>query len=122
MNDLPAQNIVNALLQRVVALPRWVRITLALVFAVSLTLLVTPVVDYLYLSQFYSEGTLILPSLLSTAAGVVLYFIGWRLMVGFAGETPKPGMALFWYFVAGIVILLVALVLVVNGALSGTAV
>jgi hypothetical protein len=122
MNELPAQNMVNAVLHRVVALPRWVRIALALIFAVSLTLLVTPVVDSIYMARFYSEGTLVLPSLISTAVGVVLYFVGWRLMVGFAGETPKPTMSLLVYFVVGTLICLTALVLVVSGALSGTAV
>lgn len=122
MNDLRAQNLVNTVLQRIVALPRWARIALALAFAVSLTLLVTPIVDSIYMARFYSEGTLLLPSLISTAAGVVFYFLGWRWMVGFAGEAPKPRVALLVYFIAGVLICLVALILVVSGALSGTAV
>jgi len=121
MNDLRVQNVLNTVLQRLVALPRWARIGLALVFAIALTLLVTPIIDFIYLSRFYNASTLVLPSLISTAAGVAFYFIGWRLMVGFAGEAPKPSAALLWYFVAGMVILLITLALVVSGALSGTA-
>ena len=121
MNDPRIKNLPAASLQWIVRLPRWARIALAALFALAVTLVVTPIVDFIYLTRFYDPTTLMVPALISVTLGVVFYFIGWRLMIGYAGETPAARPALLWYFGAGLLICVFALVLVVNGAFIGTA-
>ncbi len=121
MNNLRLNTLPDLMLQRIVRLPRLARIALVAVFSVALTLLITPIVDFVYMTRFFDSATLMLPALISVTAGVIFYFIGWRLMIGYAGEAPAPRMALLWYFAAGILILLLALALVINGAFIGTA-
>src|SRR5690606_13897979 len=103
-------------------LPRGARIALALLFAVALTLLVTPLAHTLLGVGIFVEDSsrLVAPTIISLVAGLVFYFVGWRLMVGYAGTTPKPGTTLLAYFGLGVVVCLLALVLVIIGAISGT--
>ena len=101
MNETRLRQLLDSLIAYIIRLPRAARIGLALLFAVALTLLVTPIIDAIYVSRFFDSGTAMLPSIISTAFGLVFYFVGWRLMVGFAGETPAPRRALLWYVGAG---------------------
>ncbi len=89
-------------------------------FALAVTLAITPIVDGVYLANFYSVDTRIVPSLISTALGIGFYVVGWRLIIGYAGETPAPRRAVLWYFCIGAAACAVVAVLVVIGAISGT--
>ncbi len=104
--------------QRVVRLPRFSRFLIAIFFAVSVTLLLTPIVDIVYTTYFFSWDTRILPALVSTGAGILMYGIGWWLVVGFAGEQPRPRPAIAAYLAVGCFAVLGNLFLIINGALN----
>jgi hypothetical protein len=99
--------------EQALSLARVWRLVMVGVFGLCFTLAVTPLVDNLYTTYFFSMDTRIVPSLVSSALGIVVYIAGWRLLVGMRGEVPKPTRAAFWYLVAGIVC--VGLVLVLLG-------
>jgi hypothetical protein len=102
----------------VVNLPRLVRILLAAVFALSATLAVFPLVDYLYLSYMFTPDTRLLPSFVSAGIGVVTYLLGWWLIVGAAGSTPPSRPAVFWYVCVGVFLMLLVIVLSAFGLFS----
>lgn len=104
--------------QRVIRLPRFSRFLIAIFFAVSVTLLLTPIVDIVYTTHFFSWDTRILPALVSTGAGVLMYAIGWWLVVGFAGEQPRPRPAIAIYLAVGCFAVLGNLFLIIDGALN----
>ncbi len=108
------------LIQRVVSLSRLVRIALAALFALAVTLTLTPLIDRIYTDNFYSAETRMYPAVISTTLGLAYYLLGWRLIIGFVGETPPPRRAVLWYFCVGIAACLVAALLLVVGAVSGT--
>lgn len=99
----------------VVELPRFARIVICALFGLMLTALISPLVDNVYLNNFYSPETAMLPALLSSAAGVIVYVIGWRVFVGFAGERPRFTRALFIYLAVGVFITVFALTLFIFG-------
>ena len=108
------------LVKWIVELPRLTRIVLALVFALAVTLAITPLVDAFYLDHFFDVNTRMAPSLVSTALGVAFYILGWRLMIGYVGENPPPRPALLWYFGVGAGCCLLVAILVVFGAITGS--
>lgn len=106
-------------LESVVRLPRLARMALAVLFALSVTLLLTPLIDGWYLSSFDAAEAPLLPALASASAGVIAYLIGWRLLVGLVDEPPQANGALAVYLIAGCAALLLTIVLVILGAVSG---
>ena len=122
INAANVQSLLLGLTQRIVRLPRGIRILLAGAFAVALTLLVTPLAYSLLRVDFFvaDSSQIFAPTLIALVSGLVLYVVGWRLMIGYAGETPTANPALLVYFLAGILICALALILVVIGAISGT--
>ena len=104
----------------IVRLPRLSRIVIAALFALALTLAITPVIDGFYLDHFYNASTAMLPALVSTGLGLVFYVIGWRLIIGYAGEYPPARPAIFWYLSIGVVACLAVVILIVLGAISGS--
>lgn len=86
----------------VVSLPRITRILIAGVFAVMTTLAVSPIVDEIYIRYLYSPSTVILPSFVSAGFGIVMYLVGWQLIVGVVGEAVEVRTAIVWYFVVGV--------------------
>jgi hypothetical protein len=101
-------------------LPRLARIVAAAVFALAVTLVVSPMVDYLYLRYFYTDETRVLPSLVTAAFGILVYFLGWWLLVGTAGE-PRPARpAVLVYVTLGIIALCLVIVLAVSGFTAAT--
>jgi hypothetical protein len=104
----------------IIQLPRLTRIALAAVFALALTLVITPLVDEFYIANFYDVETREAPALFSTALGVVFYLLGWRLIIGFAGEAPAANRAVAWYLGVGALACALVVILVVFGAISGT--
>lgn len=122
INAANVQTLLARVTQRIVGLPRGVRIVLVVLFAVALTLLVTPLAYSILRVDFFAATSeeIFAPTLIAMVSGVVLYIVGWRLLVGFAGERPAPSTALLVYFVAGVAVCVLALVLVVIGAVTGT--
>ena len=100
---------------QVLALARWQRLLLAASFAIAATLLLTPLVDHLYLTYFFSMETRIVPSFVSTGLGVRDYAIGYVLMRGRVGEVPPARPATLWYLLAGFAALTLVLILVIIG-------
>ena len=113
-------SVVYGFIERIIRLPRLTRIIMAAVFALALTLVITPIVDGIYLSNFYDPGTREAPALISTALGVVFYLLGWRLIIGFAGDVPPANRAVLWYLGVGVLACVLVVGLVVFGAISGT--
>jgi hypothetical protein len=103
------------LTQNVLLLPRLARIALVAGLALVVTVAFMPLVDWIYLSFFFSETTKVIPSLVSTAAGVVMYLAGWVLLVGMVGQPPAPRRATVVYLLVGIVAVLLVVVLVIQG-------
>lgn len=104
----------------VLGLPRLTRIVLAALFALAVTLVITPLVDGIYIMNFYDVDTREAPALFSTALGIVFYILGWRLMIGFAGDVPRPNRLVLGYLGVGVVACVLVIVLVLFGAISGT--
>lgn len=103
---------------RVLALPRIVRLALAIVFALAAALAVTPLVDTVYINNFFSMETRMAPALVSSLLGFGVYFVGWRLIVGMVGETPRPRPAVRYYVLLGAALLVLVIVLLVIGIAS----
>jgi amino acid transporter len=116
----PRPSLSTRLIDRVIHLPRLARILMAAAFALAVTLTVTPIIDEAYLSLFYDTETRMSPAIISTVLGVAYYLLGWRLIIGYAGETPAPRRSILWYFGIGAAACAVVVVLVIIGAVSGT--
>jgi hypothetical protein len=97
--------------EQALALPRIWRIALVSLFALAVTLAVTPIVDNFYVNNFFSMDTRLLPSLFSVGLGIVTYAVGWRLLIGMVGDAPQPRKATLWYLTFGIVMLVLVLIL-----------
>ncbi len=108
------------LIDWVVRSSRLLRIALAALFAVALTLVLTPLVDRVYLQYFFDASTRIIPALISTIAGLIFYGVGWRLIVGYVGEQPAARPAILWYVSIGTALCAIVVVLLVIGAITGT--
>jgi hypothetical protein len=102
-------------------LPRLVRIVVVAVFALAVTLALSPLVDYLYLTYFYTVETRILPSLVTSGIGVIVYILGWWLLVGIVGETRPARPAILVYVTVGIIALCLVIFLAVSGYSNATA-
>ncbi len=118
----PAQSspVTERLIAWIVHQSRLLRIALAALFALALTLLLTPLIDYFYLEHFFTADTRMIPALISTAAGLVFYGVGWRLIIGYAGEQPTARPAVLWYVSIGVAACVVVVALLVIGAITGT--
>src|SRR5579871_1753599 len=102
----PPQPFSLRLVNRVIGLPRFTRIILAILFALALTLALTPIIDGVYMNSFYDDSTRMAPALVSTLFGIAFYFFGWRLIIGFAGEQPQARPIIFFYVVIGVLLVL----------------
>ena len=105
----------HTLIGRLLTLPRLLRIVIVLVLALATTLAVFPLVDRVYISYFMARETVIVPSLISAAAGAVMYLAGWRLYVGTVGSTRPATRALWLYLAVGSIALIIDIVLIIQG-------
>ncbi len=105
----------------VLRLPRMVRIILVAVFAIAVTFALSPVIDAVYLRYFFDETTSVLPSLLAAGAGLVMYVLGWVLVVGTVGETLPERIAVLWYIGLGLLAIVLVTVMLLAGWMSGNA-
>lgn len=97
----PARSgILSLLVERFMGLSRFRRILAAGFFSLMVVLAVSPVVDEIYLRFFYSDRTIILPSLVSMSMGVTMYAVGWWLFIGDA-ENDAAQVHILWYLGIG---------------------
>lgn len=106
---------INRVVTRACGLPRLGRILIASLFALAVTLAVRPVIDLIYLDNFYTPDTVGVPAWIATAVGFGMYAVGWRVYVGLTGETPQPGRAPALFLAVGAAALIVVIVLSVHG-------
>jgi hypothetical protein len=107
------------LVRRVLKLPRSVRIFIAAVFAQAVTFALSPVIDEIYLRYFFNESTRIVPSLVAAAAGLLMYALGWLLMVGTVHEPLPERGAVLWYCLVGLLAIALVTAMLVTGWTSG---
>lgn len=107
--------LVTYMVRRILNWPRFIRILLIGVFAVAVTAAIFPLVDYIYITNFFNESSRILPSFIATALGIIMYVAGWWLIVGIRGERCPERSAVFVYMIVGLMIVLFVLTLVLNG-------
>jgi hypothetical protein len=100
---------------RINQLPRLARIGLVALFALAITLALSPLIDVIYDRYFFSTQTLIAPALVTTACGLIMYLLGWWLMVGTVGEKPPVRPALVLYFGIGLLAVVVVTYLLITG-------
>lgn len=100
---------------RVVQMPRLVRILLSALFALAVTLAFSPLIDYIYDRYFFDIHTLIAPALVTATFGLVMYMLGWWLMVGTVGERPAARPGVVWYFGIGVLAVIVVAYLLASG-------
>ncbi len=105
---------------QILGLSRYLRIALILIFALVTTMLVSPLIDRIYLENFYDPSTTVLPAMLTVGCGVIVYIVGWMLLIGFGDTLPIPGNWVILYSLYGIVVCMVVLTLLVNGAVIGS--
>jgi hypothetical protein len=99
--------------------PRITRMIITAVFALSVTLALSPVVDRLYEQYFYSEDTLMLPAIISAVLGVLMYVVGWFAIVGVAGEKIMPSKAVVIYLISGLIAIVLVLMWTANLVIRG---
>jgi hypothetical protein len=115
MVDKPKKMMLIRFIDSLLGWPRIVRIGLVAIFALCVTLSLSPMVDEIYMGFFFSPQTIILPSLVSAAFGLVMYITGWWLMIGTIGEKPAARLAIIWYFALGVAAVLVVVILLMRG-------
>jgi len=109
------------LIHRLLKWPRFARIVLVAIFALAATLAVSPLVDTIYLTYFFTEETRLLPSLISAGIGLASYFVGWWLVIGSVGETPPARRAILLYIILGIIVIGLLVALTLSGLSSANA-
>jgi hypothetical protein len=120
MAERPMPPVLVTLAERVLRLPRALRVLIAGVFALLTTLLLTPIIDLIYVNNFFNPSTVILPALVACSIGLVVYVIGWRLIIGTVGETLMVRPATLIYLIAGVLALALVVILVVYGVVSAS--
>lgn len=113
--------IVTRLVRGLLKLPRLVRIVLVAVFALAVTFALSPVIDAVYIRYFFDESTRILPSLAAAAAGLVMYALGWVVLIGTVGESPPERSLVLWYSLLVLLVLVLVIVMIAAGWISGLA-
>lgn len=93
----------------VLAQSRLKRMAIAVIFALAVTYLLFPIVDLIYMEYFFSVDTVIVPSLVTATVGVVMYMLGWYLLVGNANTRPEMRLVTLWY----LILCILAVVLVI---------
>lgn len=106
---------------RLLKLPRLARIGIAALFALSVTLALSPIVDGIYLNFLFTPETVMVPALVSAGFGLVMYVVGWQLIVGYVGEMPPARLVILWYVGVGVLALVLVMILLVTGFASGNA-
>ena len=67
------------------------------------------------MENYFSEGTVILPSFVSAGLGIIIFGAGWWLLVGIRGERRPERTAVFLYVVFGLLVIGFVFILIING-------
>jgi len=105
----PAFSFLIRLATRVLTLPRIVRILIAAIFALAVTLDMLVVFYVLDKGLIDSGSVEYIPVTIATLFGLVTYVAGWQIIVGTIGMPRTAGRVVLWYLGAGILAVLVAL-------------
>ncbi|PJF26192.1 MAG: hypothetical protein CUN53_08950 [Phototrophicales bacterium] len=109
---------IDGMVRRTLRFSRIGRILVCAVIALATTVTIRPLIDLVYLDYFYDPGTVIVPAWIATAVGIAVYAVGWRLVVGMAGEVPQPNRAAVYYLVVGVGLIVYIVVLTVHGLIT----
>lgn len=116
MSDRDQRGLISSILD----LPRYIRLLIVVVFTLASTLAVFSVVDDIYIRFFFSEDTIIVPSLITAAIGLTMYVVGWFAMVGTVGEKPEPTPLVRIYLGFGILALILLMVWLIRLIILGS--
>ena len=64
---------------------------------------------------FFSVDTRMVPALVTTVFGLIMYLLGWWLIVGTVGEKPAVRTAIVWYLGAGLAAIILVTTLLAVG-------
>jgi hypothetical protein len=106
---------ITYLVRKILGWPRLLRIILISIFALAVTASVFPLVDFIYMENYFNEQTVILPSFVSAGLGIITFGVGWWLMVGIRGERRPERTAVFLYMVFGLLVIGFVFILIING-------
>ncbi|NWG16605.1 MAG: hypothetical protein HXY41_08220 [Chloroflexi bacterium] len=109
------------LVRSILGLPRLARVIMVAVFALAVTFALSPMVDVVYLHYFYDDSTVIIPSLISAGAGLLMYMLGWVLIVGTVDEEIPARLAILWYGGLGSLAVILVLIMLMIGWVNGNA-
>lgn len=105
-------------IQRVLRLPRWARLLIAIFNALCTTALVFPAMDYYYLTYWFDFNTRNLPSLVTAGVGILAYFVGWYVLVRQRSEPEMSSRAVRIYLAAATLIVAATAGLMLYGLIS----
>jgi hypothetical protein len=119
------------IMQRLLDLPRLLRILLVAVLALFTTLAISPVVDEVYIRYFFTmlDGTITfvdaraIPYIITSTFGLIMYLAGWQLVVRTTvGEKGTVNRAVMWYFCIGLLAVIVVTLWALRLVTAGQAV
>jgi hypothetical protein len=109
------RRIAGRMIDWILSLPRLARILIAIMFALCVTLALSPLIDLIYTEFFFDPQTVLVPSLVSASFGLGMYVLGWRFLIGTVGEKPDARLFVLWYVVLGLMAIAVVAILIVRG-------
>ncbi len=92
----------------ILGLPRLARIILVIIPTFAAVVVLQPLIDTIYLRYFFSMETRDAAALVTAAVALVVFLIGWLLVVGNAGETPPVRRSVRVYLYLAIALVLFA--------------
>ncbi len=122
------------LVEGLVGLPRLLRIAVTMLLTLAVTLATFPILTLFFrgvawltgnpeivLAYLFTQDMTTLYALLgiSVVIGSVFYVIGYRILVGTRGETPPTKIRVLWFFLIGVVAVLISSLWLVRGILVG---
>lgn len=116
----PRVSLVSALVLSLLGLPRLLRVFIIAVFALAVTLVMSPIVDNVYLTYFFSMETRMIPSLVTVSFGAIMYAVGWWLVIAPDPDEPAARGLVLWYVALGLLALFLTIILTIIGIIIGT--
>lgn len=107
------------LTQRLVQLPRVIRLVISVFFAAMVTLAVSPLVDHIYLRFFFTEETVMIPALVTVAIASATYIWSWWVFIGTVNSVPSASNYILLYFGVGVVATIIVIALLIQGFSMG---
>lgn len=118
----PAERVPYAtyLVRKILGWSRGIRIVLITLLSMGVTAAVFPLVDLIYIRGFFDENTRILPSFVTAGIGIIMYGLGWWLLVGIRGEQRPERIGILIYVFVGILAMLLVFILIITGYSTAT--